>query len=54
MNRTFFNRQQILAMGFVCLLILSFSYHAQAKVSVVSMFADHMVLQRQMSVPVWG
>ncbi|MCG3147852.1 MAG: hypothetical protein PCFJNLEI_01293 [Verrucomicrobiae bacterium] len=39
-------------LGFLCLLLLSGSVHADVKLPGV--FSDHMVLQRDQPVPVWG
>lgn len=38
----------------VTLLILAFPLHARADVKLPALFSDHMVLQRDAAVPVWG
>src|SRR5688500_239127 len=40
--------------SFCALLVIFFASHALAEIKLPSLFADHMVLQRGMAVPVWG
>jgi sialate O-acetylesterase len=40
--------------AFVASLVLCFASHALAEIKLPSLFADHMVLQRGMPVPIWG
>jgi len=43
--------KKLLSIFVICLM---FSYVAQAKVVPAAVFGNHMVLQREMAVPVWG
>jgi sialate O-acetylesterase len=40
--------------SFCALLVIFLASHALAEIKLPSLFADHMVLQRGMAVPVWG
>lgn len=44
----------ILSMGLTCLTCLSVSTPALAAVTLPTLFSDHMVVQRNLQVPVWG
>ncbi len=37
-----------------CLIVLLYSFHLDAAVTLPHIFGDHMVLQEGMNVPVWG